>query len=152
MGMFDSMNIAATGLSAQRLRMDVLANNIANAETTRTPEGGPYKRQTVVLRPVNERPTFESYLLPKTLEHGAGKGVKVVRIAEDSAEPRLIHDPSHPDAFKSGPMAGYVAMPNVNPVVEFVNLMAAQRAYEANITVIQGHKRAFERALMIGLR
>ncbi len=99
MGMFDTFNIAASGLTAQRLRMDVISDNIANATTTRTPEGGPFKRKRVVFAPVNPRPDYRSPYAPNRIDHGMGKGVRVVKISEDKKPFRLMYDPHHPDAI-----------------------------------------------------
>lgn len=150
MGIFSSINIASTGLSAERLRTDVISNNIANASTTRTQEGGAFKRSRVVFQPVNDsNPTFRTPYLPSNLDNGPGKGVKVREIVKDSSEGKLVYDPDHPDAIKSGPNAGYVEYPNVNIVNEMVDLISASRAYEANTTVIEGSKDMFNAALEI---
>ncbi len=150
MGMFDSFNIASSGLSAQRLRMDVISNNVANAVTTRTPDGGPYKRRRVIFAPVNIRPQYKSPLVPGRIEHGDGKGVRVVKIEEDKSPFRLVYDPDHPDAIKIGPKKGYVEMPNVNVVTEMTDLISASRAYEANVMMINNDKTMFSKALEIG--
>lgn len=150
MGMFDGMNIAATGLTAQRLRMDVISNNIANATTTRTPEGGAYRRRRVIFAPINVRPNYRSPLVPERIETGLGRGVRVLKIEEDRSPFRLVYDPSHPDAIQTGPKQGYVEMPNVNVVTEMTDLISATRAYEANITMIQSERTMFNRALEIG--
>lgn len=151
MGMFTSINIAATGMSAERLRSDVISNNIANASTTRTPEGGAFKKSTVVMRPVSDsNPQWRTPFTPSSLDNGAGKGVKVLEIVKDTSQGRLVYDPSNPDAIQSGPNKGYVEYPNVNIVNEMVDLISASRAYEANATVIDGAKDMFTAALDIG--
>lgn len=150
MGLFSSINIAATGMSAERLRTDVISDNIANASTTRTQDGGRFKRSRVVLAPIAENPTFRHPFVPDGHENDAGRGVRVLKIAKDEAEGRLVYDPTHPDAILSGPRAGYVEYPNVNIVTEMVDLISASRAYEANSSVIQGSKEMFMRALEIG--
>ncbi len=151
MGLFSAINIASTGLSAERLRTDVISNNIANASTTRTQDGGPFKRSRVVFQPVADvNPTFRTPYLPSNLDNGPGKGVKVREIVVDTSEGKLIYDPDHPDAIKTGPRAGYVEYPNVNIVNEMVDLISASRAYEANTTVIEGSKDMFNSALEIG--
>lgn len=150
MGMFDGMNIAASGLTAQRLRMDVISNNIANATTTRTPEGGAYRRRRAIFAPVNVRPNYRSPLVPERIESGLGRGVRVLKIEEDRSPYRLVYDPSHPDAIQTGPRQGYVEMPNVNVVTEMTDLISATRAYEANITMIQSERTMFNRALELG--
>ena len=152
MGMFTSINIAATGMSAERLRTDVISDNIANASTTRTQEGGAFKKSTVVMRPVaDSNPQWNSPFTPSSLDNGAGKGVKVLEITKDTSQGRLVYDPTHPDAIQSGPNKGYVEYPNVNIVNEMVDLIASSRAYEANTTVIEGAKSMFPAALEIGI-
>jgi flagellar basal-body rod protein FlgC len=151
MGLFSAINIATTGLTAQRLNLDVIGNNIANASTTETPEGGPFRRSTVIMRARSGRPAWRSPFLPEALDSGIGKGVQVAEIQKDyTTENRLVYDPSHPNAIKSGPREGYVEMPNVDVVTEMVNLIAANRAYEANASIIDGSKSMFQRALEIG--
>ncbi|MEB2285767.1 MAG: flagellar basal body rod protein FlgC [Polyangiaceae bacterium UTPRO1] len=132
--------ISSSALQAQRLRMDVIAANLANAQSTRTPEGGPYKRRDVVLEAMPGG-RFDDVL-------GAQPGgvVRVARIEADAAPPRVVFDPGHPDADAKG----YVAYPNVNPMIEMVNLMAATRAYEANVAAVNATKRVLEAALSIG--
>lgn len=151
MGMFTSLNIAATGMSVERLRTDVISNNIANASTTRTPEGGPFKKSLVVLEPVaSEHPVWRTPFVAADQDNGPGLGVRVKQIIKDSSEGPLRWDPDNPDAYQSGPHKGYVEMPNVNIVNEMVNLISASRAYEANGTVVQGAKDMFSAALEIG--
>ena len=151
MGLFTSINIAATGMSAERLRSDVISNNIANASTTRTQEGGAFQRSRVVMRPVSDaNPQWNNPFVPQSLDNGAGKGVKFLEIVKDTSECRLVYDPDHPDSIKSGPNKGYVEYPNVNVVNEMVDLISASRAYEANATVIEGAKDMFSSALAIG--
>jgi flagellar basal-body rod protein FlgC len=152
MGLFTSINIAASGLSAERARTDVIADNIANASTTRTAEGGPYRRSRVILKPRVEGPYWRSPFLPDMMDNGMGKGVRVAEIEKDTSPNRLVYDPSHPDAIKSGPREGYVEMPNVDIVTEMVDMIAASRAYEANASIIEGSKTMFQRALDIGSR
>jgi flagellar basal-body rod protein FlgC len=148
--MFSSINTAASGLTAQRLRQDVIANNIANATTTRTTDGGPFRRSRVILRPRVDQPYWRSPFTPAQLDNGVGQGVRVVEIQEDyDSEPRLVWDPEHPDAIKSGPRAGYVEMPNVNVVEEMVDLISASRSYEANLAVVNGAKTMFQQAVNI---
>lgn len=151
MGLFNSINTAASGLTAERLRLDVISNNIANAKTTRTTEGGPFRRSRVIFRPRVREPYWRSPFLPKKLDNGIGKGVRVVKIEKDrDSDLRLVYDPTHPDAVKSGPRKGYVEYPNVNPVEEMVDMLSASRAYEANLSVIEGSKSMFKKALSIG--
>jgi len=150
MGMFSSFNIASTGLTAQRLRMDLISSNIANATTTRTPEGGPYKRKRAIFQPVNIRPFYKSPMVPGRVQHGEAKGVRVVKIEEDKEPFRLVYDPTHPDSIKTGPKKGYVEMPNVNVVMEMTDLVSASRSYEANVSMINNTKSMFAKALEIG--
>jgi flagellar basal-body rod protein FlgC len=151
MGIFTSINTAGSGLTAQKLRLDVIADNIANATTTRTPEGGPFRRSRVVFRPRVSEPYWRSPFLPARLQDEVGQGVRVSRVEKDyAAEPRLVYDPTHPDAAKTGPRAGYVEFPNVNIVNEMVDMIAASRSYEANSAVINGTKAMFLKALEIG--
>ncbi|MBN2324911.1 MAG: flagellar basal body rod protein FlgC [Spirochaetes bacterium] len=152
MGIFTSMNTASTGLTAQRLRMDVISNNIANAQSTRTTDGGAFRRRRVVLRPRNDELEFHSRFLPQPLWKGLGEGVRAIRIEEDRSPLRLVYDPDHPDAIKTGPKKGYVEYPNVNIVTEMVDMISASRAYEANVTVIQNSAQMFMRGLEIGSR
>ncbi|HMB20191.1 MAG TPA: flagellar basal body rod protein FlgC [Spirochaetota bacterium] len=150
MGMFNSFNIASTGLTAQRLRMDLISSNIANSTTTRTPEGGAYRRKRAIFAPVNIRPFYKSPLVPGRVGHGEGKGVRVVKIEEDKEPFRLVYDPTHPDAINTGPKKGYVEMPNVNVVMEMTDMVSASRSYEANVTMINNTKSMFTKALEIG--
>jgi len=153
MGLFSSINIAATGMSADRVRMDVIADNMANVNTTRTPEGGPFRRSRVIMRPRVESPYWRSPFLPETMDNGIGRGVRVVEIQKDTqTKNRLVYDPTHPDAIKSGDREGYVEMPNVDVVTEMVDMISASRSYEANAAVIEGSKAMFQRALSIGGR
>ena len=135
MNIFNIMNISATGMTAQRFRIDIIATNIANAETTRTPEGGPYKRKI---------PIFAEYVR-KYMGGEEIKGVKVAKIVEDGSY-KLVYDPHHPDADENG----YVKMPNVNVLREMVDLINAQRAYEANVSVFNSVKTMANSALQIG--
>ena len=150
MGLFSSINIAASGLSAQRFRSDVISDNIANVSTTRTQDGGPFKRSRVILASAQKYPTARSPFVPEILDDGVGKGVRVMEVQKDTSAGTRLFDPSHPDAIQSGPNAGYVELPNVNIVNEMVDLISASRAYEANTTVIQGAKEMFQQALAIG--
>jgi len=153
MGIFQSINTASTGLTANRARLDVIADNMANVNTTRTNEGGPYKRSRVVMRPIADGAYWRSPFLPKSLDNGIGKGVRVVEIQKDnSTEPRLVYDPSHPDRYLTGPHKDYVEMPNVDVVTEMVDMISASRSYEANAAIIEGSKMMFQRALDIGAR
>ena len=150
MGLFTSINIAASGMSAERLRTDVISDNIANASTTRTQDGGAFRRSRVVLAQKENGIDWRTPFTPEEIERGPGKGVKVMSVEKDNSELRLVYDPTHPDAIKSGPKTGYVEYPNVNIVTEMVDLISASRSYEANSSVIQGSKEMFLRALEIG--
>ncbi len=150
MGLFTSINIAASGMSAERLRTDVISDNIANASTTRTQDGGAFRRSRVVLAQKDSGIDWRTPFVPDSIDRGPGKGVKVMSIEKDNAELRMVYDPTHPDAIQSGPKAGYVEYPNVNIVTEMVDLISASRSYEANSSVIQGSKEMFMKALEIG--
>ena len=153
MGLFTAINIASSGMSGQRTRTDVIADNIANASTTRTAEGGPYRRSRVIMRPRVDSPYWRSPFLPQGMDNGVGEGVRISLIEKDyKSENKLVYDPTHPDAIKTGPRAGYVEMPNVDIVTEMVDMIAASRAYEANASVVEGTKTMFQKALEIGNR
>ena len=144
MGMFRAIDSAASGLTAERLRMDVISNNIANANTTRTTEGGAYRRQMVVFEPRTNQGSSFGQLLSRELD--AGTGVRVTGIKKDSSPTKLMYDPNHPDANKDG----YVEMPNVNIVAEMVDMITASRAYEANVAAVNAAKSMAMKALDIG--
>lgn len=153
MGLFTSINIAATGMSVERLRTDVISNNIANATTTCTQEGGAYRKQSVIVEPIaSSNPQWRFPFVDSELDNGPGKGVRVREIVKDSEQGRMVYDPNHPHAIQSGPNKGYVEYPNVNIVNEMVNMISANRAYEANSSVIQGSKEMFASALEIASR
>ncbi len=134
MGYYDSVEISASGLSAERLAMDVIANNIANANTTRTPQGGAFKRQLVVFaqKPGAEDPSADPFD-PTQPEKPNVEGVQALGITNDNSPDRLVFDPGNPEADPRG----YVHYPNVQVVKEMVDLMAASRAYQANVAAIQ---------------
>ncbi|HVM32547.1 MAG TPA: flagellar basal body rod protein FlgC [bacterium] len=145
-GFSTSFAITASALTAEKLRMDVISNNIANADTTRTVEGGPYIRQRVVFAPrIDATPLFAPMLANATAQ-GMPVGVRVTGIIKDPSPPRMVYDPGHPDANSEG----YVAYPNVNAVNEMVDLISASRAYEANITAFNATKSMALQALSIG--
>jgi flagellar basal-body rod protein FlgC len=151
MGLFTTINTAATGLTAERTRLDVIADNIANVNTTRTTEGGPFRRSRVIFRPRVSQPYWRSPFLPTFLKEQIGQGVRVTNVEKDyDAEVRLVYDPTHPDAIQSGPRKGYVEYPNVNVVNEMVDMISASRAYEANVAIMNGSKSMFLKALEIG--
>ncbi|HNY11842.1 MAG TPA: flagellar basal body rod protein FlgC [Candidatus Wallbacteria bacterium] len=144
-GFLKSIDISSSGLTAERLRMDTISNNIANANVTRTEDGGPYKRQMPVfsVRNVNAR-----FFASKSLNDSIPSGVSVVGIDEDDSEPRMVYDPAHPDANADG----YVSYPNVNVVREMVDMITCSRAYEANVTAMNSAKNMMLRALEIGAK
>jgi len=148
MGMFLGIDASASGLTAERLRMDVISNNIANSNTTRTEQGGAYKRRFVVFEPRNREPkTFEQTLMRAVgLSRQTGEGVRAVAIMQDNTQGPIVYDPGHPDANADG----YVEKPNVNTVTEMVDMITAQRAYEANATAITAAKAMASKALEIG--
>ena len=150
MSLFGGIATSSSGLSAQQLRLDVISDNLANASTTRTAEGGPFQRSRVIFRPIVSQPYWRSPFLPDSLDNGLGKGVRVNKVEKDTSPARLVYDPTHPDAIKTGPKQGYVEMPNVNTVNEMVDMIDASRAYEANVTLINGSKAMFSKALEIG--
>ena len=135
MQVFSALDISAKGLYAERTRMDVIANNLANVNSTRTPEGGPFRRQMVILRGTEADD-------PNQLEN---LGVDVVGVVDDLAPFPMVYNPGHPDANEDG----YVAMPNVNVVEEMVDMITAVRAYEANVTAIDASKNIVRRSLDI---
>lgn len=162
-GIFSGLDISASGLRAQRVRQNIIASNLANAETTRTKEGGPYRKQTVVLKEIKEEANRKDVFVEPKLKgtktdpkHMAipdlenmndpeyvGSGVRVAEIRQDDSPARMVYDPSHPDANKEG----YVAMPNVNVVQEMTDMISATRAYEANATAFNATKSMLMRAL-----
>lgn len=146
MSFLNTLDISGSGMTAQRLRLDVVAENIANIETTRTESGGPYKRKTVVLQA--EEPSFQSVLNQALQERQSteGAGVKVVSVQEDNSESKLVYDPTHPDANEEG----YVEMPNIDLVKETADAMAASQAYQANITAFNTARLMAEKALQVG--
>ena len=144
MDFFDSINASASGLSAQRLRMNLISGNLDNVNTTRTKGGGPYRRKEAIFaaQPVNE--SFKKILADR--QNRELSGVKVVRIYEDQNPPVMKYDPQHPDADEKG----YVAMPNINVMEEMVNMISATRSYEANVTALKAAKDMAAKALEIG--
>jgi len=145
LGLFDSINISASGLTAERLRMDIISQNIANANTTRTSDGLPYRRKMVVFQESQSIEPFSSFL-SRAKSDFKKSGVKVSSIVEDRSEFKLVYNPGHPDADENG----YVRMPNVDIMVEMVNMISATRAYEANVTSINSTKSMILKALDIG--
>lgn len=140
MGMFDVLAISSSGLRAQRSRLEVVATNLANVHTTRTPEGGPYVKKNIVFGSTELSGEKFAHLLGKKVE-----GVKVEAIEESTKPFERIFDPGHPDADREG----YVTLPNVNVMEEMVDMMSATRSYEANINVIGATRHMFMKALEI---
>ncbi len=138
MDIFTTFDVSASALKAQRIRLNTISSNLANVETTSTPEGGPYKKKSVYFQ---TKPIAFKEELDQSIQ-----GVEVTKIVEDQSEPKKIYDPSHPDAGEDG----YVAMPNISVIKEMVDMMSATRSYEANTTVIKSAKRMALKALEIG--
>jgi len=144
MNFLDALHISSSGLTAQRLRMNLISGNLANINTTRTQQGGPYKRKDAVFAAHTDHQSFGNIL--KSQMTGKSSEVKVVGIIDDPRPPQLKYDPQHPDADKNG----YVAMPNINLIEEMVNMMSATRSYEANVTAVKATKNMALKALEIG--
>lgn len=145
MSFLSSLNISGSALTAQKLRMDVISQNIANADVTRTEQGGPYRRKMVVLSSDGIKNNF-SYVLNSSQESLKCSGVEVAGIVEDPEELTPVFDPDHPDADANG----YVMMPNVDTVEEMTDMISASRSYEANITAFNAVKQMASKALEIG--
>ena len=163
MQIFDTLDISSTGLSAQRRKMTAIASNIANVDTTRTDEGGPYKRRRVVMLEAPKlskfstmletsksrlRQTSDRHLLegePRPGEFFTGSGVLSQEVREEPIKPRMVYDPNHPDAREDG----YVMYPDINAITEMVDMIASSRAYEANATVLSAAKDMINRSLEI---
>lgn len=146
MGFFSSLDISASGLTAQRVRMDTISQNIANVNTTRTADGTPYRRKEVVFEERTDSDSFASALSSASERLYGGQGVRVTEIIEDPTDFKKVYDPGHPDADENG----YVSMPNVDVVTEMVNMISATRSYEANVTAANATKSMAVKALEIG--
>ncbi|MCQ6557924.1 flagellar basal body rod protein FlgC [Paenibacillus mendelii] len=148
MKLTNGFNVSASALTAQRLRMDVISSNIANADTTRAKfvdgKYEPYKRKMVVIEPM--QPSFSDVLNNQINGSERASGVKATRIIEDSSPSKLLYNPTHPDADE----AGYVKLPNVDVMKEMVDMISATRSYEANVTALNATKAMFVKALEIG--
>jgi flagellar basal-body rod protein FlgC len=164
-GIFSGLEISASGMRAQRIRQNAISSNLANAETSRTDDGGPYRRQFVVftaqsdrrdVRLLNKEPSLQGTqtasghlpIPPANFprdERFFGNGVSVAEIREDSRPPKMVYDPAHPDADEKG----YVAMPNINIIEEMTDMIAATRAYEANVTAFNATKAMATQALQL---
>ncbi len=145
MSVFGSFDISSSGMTAQRTRTDIIAQNIANANSTRDADGNVYRRKTVVFEE-KSFVTFEDSLITAAGTGRTSKGVKITKVVEDMSEGAKVYDPSHPDSDEEG----YVTYPNVNPVEEMTNLIDASRAYEANVTALNASKTMMVRALDVG--
>ncbi|MGN0342604.1 MAG: flagellar basal body rod protein FlgC [Roseburia sp.] len=145
MGLFQSFDISASGMTAQRFRTDVIAENVANVNTTRTEDGTPYRRKIVTFEEKETSPF--SQVLHRTRQGAVGNGVKVAKVTEDYETDFIMeYDPSNPDADENG----YVSYPNVNIVTEMTNLIDASRSYEANVTAFDASKQIAQAGLQIG--
>lgn len=144
MSFLNSLNIAGSGLTASRLRMDIISENMTNVDTTKTENGGPYRRKMVVYRPIDGA-SFQQ-MLDGQIRKVRHAGVQVTQIVEDPSEFTPVYNPEHPDANEDG----YVLMPNVNPVKETLDMMAATRSYELNLTAVNAIKTMASKALEIG--
>lgn len=142
MDLLTAFKISASGLNVQRTRMNVIASNLANINTTRTAEGGPYRRKEVVVAAQPAEPSFKDVLGSKVNK------VEVAEIREDNGPLRKVYDPNHPDADPDG----YVSLPNVNLMEEMVDMISTSRSYEANVTATSTTKNMIQRALEIGSR
>lgn len=148
MSMFSGFNINASGMTAQRYRMDVISENVANANTTRTADGTPYRRKVVYFEEKGGQTAFSRVLGEAAYNHGySGQGVKVRGVLQDyDTEMNMVYDPSHPDADENG----YVTYPNVNIITEMTNMIDASRAYEANATAFNASKSMAQQGLQLG--
>lgn len=142
MSFFNSMNISSSGLTVQRLRMDLISQNIANVDTTRTEKGTPYRRKSLI---VQEKAKSFKDVLDQQMGMTVGSGVESTKIIEDQSDFKLVYEPNHPDADEKG----YVKKPNVDIVKEMVNMISANRSYEANITAMNTSKSMAMQALKI---
>ncbi len=142
MDIFSSFKVSASALKAHKTRLDTISSNLANIETTSTPEGGPYKKKSVYFesRPLDFKEQMDA------VTRNSVQGVEVTKIVEDETPPRNVYNPSHPDAG----IDGYVDMPNISVMEEMVDMMSATRSYQANVTSIQSAKRMAMKALEIG--
>jgi flagellar basal-body rod protein FlgC len=145
--LFTSMHISSAGMAAQRARMDVVSENIANAQSTRTAEGGPYRRNQVVFETVGAKSDFNSVYQGHLSANGP-QSVRVTEVSKDQSPFNEIYDPTHPDANEKG----MVLMPNVNTIKEMVDMNSASRSFEANVTTMDASKRMFLKALELGLK
>ncbi len=146
-GTISAMDVSASALSAQRRRMELLITNIANAQTTRTPQGGPYQRKDVVF--VSQPAASFADIFAETVDESELlQGVRIAEIVVTENQPILRYEPRHPDANADG----YVAYPNINPIEEMANLMASTRSFEANIKAFEAVKQIVQRSIELGRR
>lgn len=145
MALLRAMEISTSALTAQRFRMDVIAENLANAEVTRTANGGPYRRRVVTMGSRTDKATFAEHMNGFTQDK-IGSGVRIATVEEDMSDFKMVYDPSHPDANAEG----YVNYPNVDTVTEMVDMMSASRSYEANVTAFNTTKNMALKALELG--
>ncbi len=143
MSLFSALNISSSGLSVQRERLEISSQNVANADSTRTPEGGPYQRRSVV---VSSSPVSFEASLSEGLSGANVQEAKVLGVVKDATPPKMIYDKNHPDANEQG----YVAMPDINTMEEMIDVMSASKAYEANITVLDAAKSMIIKTLDLG--
>lgn len=146
MSVFKSFGINASGMTSERFRMDIISQNVANANTTRTEEGTPYRRKIVTFQEKTQDPTRFSTIFRRARGMDIGDGVKAVGVYEDQSDLTMVYDPSHPDADENG----YVMYPNVNIVAEMTNMIDAERAYQANATAFTASKAIATKGLEIG--
>jgi len=146
MSILSSLGVSVSGMTAQRQRVNTISENIANVNTTRTPQGGPYRRRQVIFAAVSNDRTFDEELRAQDRSLDTATQVKVVGIVKDNRSPIMRFEPGHPDANEEG----YVAMPNVNMMEEMVNLMEASRSYEANVAAFNASKSMWQAALDLG--
>lgn len=146
MSFLNALNISASGMTAERMRLDIAAENIANINTTRTENGGPYRRKMVVFEPIEDNSFASAFRSELSRQSNNGGGVRVAEIVEDPSDFRMVYNPEHPDADENG----YVQMPNVDLLKETVDSMAASRAYDANLTAFNTIKTMATKALEIG--
>lgn len=140
MSLFSLLSVSESGMTAQRTRAELLVENLANAETTRTPEGGPYRRKDVVFESAPAESPFSSVFESQL---GQPDGVRIAEVVQDNSEPERRYQPGHPDADKDG----YVAFPRMNPAEDMVDLMGASRSFEANVSAISAVKDMIQRSI-----
>ncbi len=146
MSIFNSINISASGLTSQRFRMDIITKNIANANTTRTANGTPYRRQVVTFKTKDDSRPFSEYLKTSANQSSNLTGVEVTSVQNDQSPYKRVYEPGHPDADENG----YLLMPNVDIATEMANMISSTRAYEANVSALNGTKSMALKALEIG--